>query len=256
MKCQPSCMNFSASVCVDKGPAPPVCSWIEADLKAVDRSKTPWLIVGMHRMMYCDSSDYRSNDDSDHTVSSRIRSSLEDLFYTYKASAWHAVAFCCTPVPACLLLLHKLALSLSAHSCSCRSMLFSTVTNTCKPSAVLSVVLLTLRARSISAKTSRLMMSAGWRRMAVQHVKSLYARHGCVCRYQRTCPTYQYSCQPSRKEENTGLLNTLNTNTTSTYYDPSAPIYVMAGHAGARRFLCLVQPPGRLSTHPGLASKR
>ena len=28
----------------------PQHAWVQADLAAVDRSKTPWVIVGMHRM--------------------------------------------------------------------------------------------------------------------------------------------------------------------------------------------------------------
>lgn len=58
--------------------------WIENDLKSVNRTKTPWLIVGVHRMFYCDSSDYRFNDDGDQTVAARMRASLEDLFNEYK----------------------------------------------------------------------------------------------------------------------------------------------------------------------------
>lgn len=52
-------------------------------------------------------------------------------------------------------------------------------------------------------------------------------------RYQRTCPTYKYQCQPSALEQSTGTLNVLNTNTSSVYYNPTAPIYYTAGHAGA-----------------------
>ena len=39
----------------------------------------------MHR--YCDSSDYRSNDDSDQTVAAQIRYAFEDLFYQYNVRA-------------------------------------------------------------------------------------------------------------------------------------------------------------------------
>jgi hypothetical protein len=31
-------------------PGTPQHAWVKADLAAVDRSKTPWVIVGMHRM--------------------------------------------------------------------------------------------------------------------------------------------------------------------------------------------------------------
>ena len=56
---------------------------------------------------------------------------------------------------------------------------------------------------------------------------------GCLCRYARTCPTYKSECQPSKGEESTGTLNTLNTNTSTLYYEPSAPIYYLIGNAGA-----------------------
>lgn len=53
------------------------------------------------------------------------------------------------------------------------------------------------------------------------------------CRYTRTCPTYKYQCQASKGEESSGGLNALNTNTTSLYYEPTAPIYFLIGNAGA-----------------------
>lgn len=31
-----------------------LCRWLKSDLTAVDRSKTPWVVVGMHRGMYVD----------------------------------------------------------------------------------------------------------------------------------------------------------------------------------------------------------
>lgn len=74
--------------------------WIENDLKSVDRSKTPWLLVGVHRMFYCDSSDYRSNDDADQTLAARMRDSLEDLFNEYKVcslSDWHTTEWNSSP---------------------------------------------------------------------------------------------------------------------------------------------------------------
>ena len=44
--------------------------------------------------------------------------------------------------------------------------------------------------------------------------------------YQRTCPVNKGVCQPSLASFNTGALNALNTNTTSTYYNATAPVYV------------------------------
>lgn len=54
-----------------------------------------------------------------------------------------------------------------------------------------------------------------------------------MCRYARTCPTYKYECKPSKGQQSTGALNTLNGNTTTVYYEPSAPIYFLIGNAGA-----------------------
>jgi len=53
--------------------------WHENDLKNVNRSKTPFVIVGNHRPMY-------SSGDSkaDYIMSLHIRSELEDLFFKYK----------------------------------------------------------------------------------------------------------------------------------------------------------------------------
>ncbi|BDA46086.1 probable inactive purple acid phosphatase 27 [Coccomyxa sp. Obi] len=119
--------------------------WIEDDLKSVDRSKTPWLLVGVHRMFYCDSSDYRSDDDGDQTMAVRMRASLEDLFNEFKIDA-----------------------------------------------------------------------------MFFGHMHA----------YARTCPTYKNQCKPSKGEQSTGALNTLNGNTTTVYYEPSAPIYFLIGNAG------------------------
>ena len=35
-----------------KGAAGCCVQWLEADLRGVDRCRTPWLVVGMHRPMY------------------------------------------------------------------------------------------------------------------------------------------------------------------------------------------------------------
>lgn len=45
------------------------------------------LIVGVHRMFYCDSSDYSSNDNGDQTMAARQRAALEEVFNQYKARA-------------------------------------------------------------------------------------------------------------------------------------------------------------------------
>lgn len=61
-------------------------AWMEADLAAVDRTVTPWLITGAHRPMYCS-----PNDDLDdcHSASSIVRDGIlgdyagEILLYRY-----------------------------------------------------------------------------------------------------------------------------------------------------------------------------
>ena len=51
----------------------------------------PWaqLIVGVHRMFYCDSSDYSSNDNGDQYMAARQRAALEEVFNQYKARFFH-----------------------------------------------------------------------------------------------------------------------------------------------------------------------
>lgn len=68
------------------GLLPQMYAWLEADLAAVDRSVTPWIITGEHRPIYCS-----ANDDNDecHTVSNFIRAGIagqygvEELLYRY-----------------------------------------------------------------------------------------------------------------------------------------------------------------------------
>ena len=42
------------------------------------------LIIGVHRMFYCDSSDYSSNDNGDQYMAARQRAALEAVFNQYK----------------------------------------------------------------------------------------------------------------------------------------------------------------------------
>ena len=37
----------------DFSPQSPQYAWLEKDLQNVDRSKSPWVIIGGHRAMYC-----------------------------------------------------------------------------------------------------------------------------------------------------------------------------------------------------------
>lgn len=54
-------------------------AWLEQQFKAIDRSVTPWVIVGMHRPLLVD-----SNDKSDQAVATLLRKSLEPLFAKYE----------------------------------------------------------------------------------------------------------------------------------------------------------------------------
>ena len=54
-------------------------AWLEADLQAVDRAKTPWLFLHLHRSMYC-SEDYAP----DYNMSKIIRAALEPLLAKYR----------------------------------------------------------------------------------------------------------------------------------------------------------------------------
>ncbi|XP_066919291.1 uncharacterized protein, partial [Clytia hemisphaerica] len=53
--------------------------WLENDLKNVDRKKTPFVLIGGHRAMYC------SNQiEGDYIVATHMQEAFEDLLYTYK----------------------------------------------------------------------------------------------------------------------------------------------------------------------------
>ncbi|TMW69458.1 hypothetical protein Poli38472_001614 [Pythium oligandrum] len=56
--------------------------WIENDLKNVDRSKTPWVVLTAHRMMYTT----QLGEDADLNVSKYYRKEMEDLLWTYKVN--------------------------------------------------------------------------------------------------------------------------------------------------------------------------
>jgi hypothetical protein len=52
--------------------------WLEADLKAVDRAATPFVVLGLHQPFYCS-----ANDDQDdcHQIASLVRIGLEKIIY-------------------------------------------------------------------------------------------------------------------------------------------------------------------------------
>lgn len=61
------------------GPGSDQHAFAAADLAAVDRSVTPWLVVAFHRMMYTDSY-YAGSATSSQTVATDLREAFEDMF--------------------------------------------------------------------------------------------------------------------------------------------------------------------------------
>ena len=58
--------------------------FLEADLAAVNRSHTPWLVVGGHRPFYIDSTNAAPGW-GDLTVADDLQDALEDLFVRHQA---------------------------------------------------------------------------------------------------------------------------------------------------------------------------
>lgn len=54
-------------------------NWIENDLRSVNRSLTPWIIVGSHRHMYSS----QDNTDKENSIAENLRVNLEPLYYKY-----------------------------------------------------------------------------------------------------------------------------------------------------------------------------
>lgn len=70
----------------------PMARWLDADLAAVDRSRTPWLLVAGHRPMYNSELNYTS----DQTMALRLRAGLEPVMHRhgvdiYLAGHYHSV---------------------------------------------------------------------------------------------------------------------------------------------------------------------
>lgn len=59
--------------------------WLEADLKEVDRTLTPWIIFGGHRAMYINS-DYGGAESSDITVMNELILNVEPLLFKYRVN--------------------------------------------------------------------------------------------------------------------------------------------------------------------------
>lgn len=80
-------LQYSTEVPFNRGS--PQYKFIEEDLKSVDRSKTPWLIVGGHRPIYIDSTNYTPGQ-GDQTVAADLREALEPLLVKYEVDmTWH-----------------------------------------------------------------------------------------------------------------------------------------------------------------------
>lgn len=65
------------------GAGSPQWIWIVNTLQNIDRSRTPWVVVGVHRPIYT-SSIYGNNFKSDVNVAEDLRNSLEEVFYQYQ----------------------------------------------------------------------------------------------------------------------------------------------------------------------------
>lgn len=63
----------------------PQYQWLKGDLKAVDRTVTPWIIFGGHRAMYLNS-DYGGSETSDITVMDKMILNLEPLLFKYRVN--------------------------------------------------------------------------------------------------------------------------------------------------------------------------
>ena len=66
-------------------------AWLEADLAAVNRTATPWVIVYGHRSIYC-SCD--SDCDADATAVRDGANGMEELFMKHGVDIWINGAFC------------------------------------------------------------------------------------------------------------------------------------------------------------------
>lgn len=73
-------------------------TFVLSDLAAVDRTKTPWLVVGGHRPMYISSTNTLPLD-GDQTVAQELRDAFEEAFVQYKVG--------CTRQPPGQIWLHR-----------------------------------------------------------------------------------------------------------------------------------------------------
>jgi hypothetical protein len=66
-------------------------AWLLADLASVDRSVTPWLVVGGHRPVYICSTNTMPGQ-GDQPVAQDLRDAFEEAFVEHKVSALGAAA--------------------------------------------------------------------------------------------------------------------------------------------------------------------
>lgn len=60
-------------------------NWLAADLAAVDRTVTPWIVFGGHRAMYLNS-DYNDGETSDGALMDDLITNIEPLLYQYRVN--------------------------------------------------------------------------------------------------------------------------------------------------------------------------
>jgi hypothetical protein len=69
----------------DLSPSSTQYRWLESDLRRVNRTETPWLIVEAHRPMYCS-----LNSPKDNLVGDAMRREFEHLLYQYNVDLFLA----------------------------------------------------------------------------------------------------------------------------------------------------------------------
>ena len=67
----------------------PQHNFAAADLAAVDRGATPWVVVGMHRMMAAPSKDVRPVV-GDQAIMAELQRNYEELFSQHQVGGWRS----------------------------------------------------------------------------------------------------------------------------------------------------------------------
>ena len=83
--------------------------WLEKDLQSVDRSKTPWVIIGGHRAMYC-SALLPGKVHNQTPLIVLIKASMNKLFLEWNASYFDCQVLPCIATHCCQLTSHQTAL--------------------------------------------------------------------------------------------------------------------------------------------------